>query len=214
MPVPRLELLPYAKYLEPLAGPPAPQTDHDCVRVEDTELADADGSEARFMESAFARVTFTRGRFPRARFSEVWQHTVRWVSTDLAASRWTDADWISCVLAGVALHGAELRDVTFHSCKLNSVNLRAARLHRVLFVGCLLRDVDLGEAALEDVTFSGCTLEGVRLRGATLSSVDLRGSELGLEDGFESLRGATITADQLAALAPEFARVLGVQVVD
>jgi hypothetical protein len=44
--------------------------------------------------------------------------------------------------------------------------------------------------------------------------VDLRGAELGISGGYESLRGATIDSVQLVALAPLLARHLGITVTD
>jgi hypothetical protein len=44
--------------------------------------------------------------------------------------------------------------------------------------------------------------------------VDLRGAELGITAGYESLRGATISTVQLVGLAPLLARQLGITVAD
>jgi uncharacterized protein YjbI with pentapeptide repeats len=113
----------------------------------------------------------------------------------------------------VQAFGATLRRVTFSHCKLDSVNWRSAALREVRFVDCLLRDVDFGEATLTEVSFPGSTLDGVHLRGARLSKVDLRGAaSLGIADGVEALRGATIDHGQLLDLAPAFAQALGVTV--
>jgi hypothetical protein len=44
--------------------------------------------------------------------------------------------------------------------------------------------------------------------------VDLRGAELGISGGYESLRGAVIDSVQLVGLAPLLARHLGIVVLD
>jgi hypothetical protein len=44
--------------------------------------------------------------------------------------------------------------------------------------------------------------------------VDLRGAELGISGGYESLGGTTIDSVQLVALAPLLARHLGITVAD
>jgi len=44
--------------------------------------------------------------------------------------------------------------------------------------------------------------------------VDLRGAELGISGGYESLRGATIDSVQLVTLAPLLARHLGIIVAE
>ncbi|WP_151769576.1 pentapeptide repeat-containing protein [Streptomyces abyssomicinicus] len=212
--VPReLADLPYAGHLEPLRGELETEGVYDTVHAGEREFLDARAGGARFVECAFTSVAFEGGRMRRARFTDVWCHTVRWVGTDLAESGWMDASVVSGMLAGVQAFGSTLRRVTFSHCKLDSVNWRSAALREVRFEDCLLRDVDFGEATLTDVSFSGSTLDGVRLRGARLSKVDLRGAAaLGVADGVEALRGATIDHGQLLDLAPAFAQALGVTV--
>jgi uncharacterized protein YjbI with pentapeptide repeats len=213
-PVPtELAELPYARHLEPLPGELEREGAYDTLHADQREFREPDAGGARFTECAFTSVAFEGGRLRRARFDDVWCHTVRWVGADLAESAWMDAAVVSGMLAGVQAYGSTLRRVTFSHCKLDSVNWRSATLREVRFEDCLLRDVDLGEATLTDVSFAGSTLDGVRLRGARLSGVDLRGAAaLGIADGLESLRGATIDHGQLLDLAPAFAQALGVTV--
>ncbi|WP_448315975.1 pentapeptide repeat-containing protein [Streptomyces sp. CO7] len=212
--VPReLADLPYARHLEPLRGELETEGTYDTVHADDRQFQEPRAGGARFVECAFTSVAFEGGRMRRARFNDVWCHTVRWVGTDLAESSWMDASVLSGMLAGVQVFGATLRRVTFSHCKLDSVNWRSAALREVRFEDCLLRDVDFGEATLKDVSFPGTVLDGVRLRGARLDGVDLRGAaSLGIADGVEALRGATIDQGQLLDLAPAFAQALGVTV--
>ena len=50
--------------------------------------------------------------------------------------------------------------------------------------------------------------------GATLDKVDLRGAQLDITAGFESLRGALMSTAQLMSLAPVLAEQLGIQISD
>jgi uncharacterized protein YjbI with pentapeptide repeats len=84
----------------------------------------------------------------------------------------------------------------------------------VTFENLLLRDVDFGSARLRRVSFPGCTLAGADFTKVTCVDVDLRGAELGITAGYESLRGATIDSVQLIALAPRLAHHLGITVAD
>ncbi|MEV1200616.1 pentapeptide repeat-containing protein [Microbispora rosea] len=207
--------LPYADHLEPFDGRLSQGGDYDTVLFDGQEFEDADAGGARFMESAFTSVTFTGGRYRRARFSDVWMNGVRWVGGDLTESVWVDAEIVMSAPAGTALPGAEMHQVFFHRCKLDSVNLRAADLREVSFVECTLRDVDFAGATLTGVDFPGSTLERVRFDKARMSRVDLRGAvSLGISDGYDALRGATVSGVQLMELAPMFAHVLGVTVDD
>ncbi|MGW4032312.1 pentapeptide repeat-containing protein [Streptomyces sp. NPDC004838] len=216
MPEPRrLSQLPYVHHLVPFAGGLEREGDLDCVRLDEETFDDLDADGVRFTESALTSVVFAGGRMRRARFNEVWLHTVRWVATELVETGWMDAEIVAGSLAGLEMFSAELRRVTFHNCKLDSVNLRAATLFDVSFVDCLLRDVDFTGARLERVTFPGSTLESVRFATSRMSKVDLRTvAQLGIADGGESLKGATISSPQLMDLAPLFAQALGVTVKD
>ena len=77
------------------------------------------------------------------------------------------------------------------------MNLRSATLADVSFENCLLNDVDFGGATLRRCTFPGSQLRQTDLSHVTLDQVDLRGAELGLILTPDSLRGATISTDQL-----------------
>ncbi|MFC0861769.1 pentapeptide repeat-containing protein [Sphaerimonospora cavernae] len=215
-PEPReLAALPYARYLEPFSGRLTQSGDYDTVLFDGQEFEEEDARDARFMESAFTSVTFTGGRYRRARFSDVWLNTVRWVGGDLTETSLADAEIIASVLAGTAMPDCRMRGVVFHRCKLDSVNLRVAALREVSFVDCTLRDVDFAGATLNGVTFPGSSLERVRFDKARMTEVDLRGATaLGIADGYDAMRGATISGLQLMELAPAFAHLLGVTVSD
>jgi uncharacterized protein YjbI with pentapeptide repeats len=214
MPTPReLPDLPYASHLVPFTGALVREGDYDTAHFDGGEFEGAEADGARFLECALSSVTFTGGSYRRARFNDVWLHTVRWVGADLAETSWLDSEIIASALAGVEIFGAELLRVTFHNCKFDSFNARAARLRNVSFVDCLLRDADFGGATLTDVTFPGSALDNVRFAGARMSGVDLRGATaLGITEGFDAMKGATITSAQLLDLAPLFAGALGIAV--
>ena len=119
-----------------------------------------------------------------------------------------------CALAGVQVFSASMRRVTFRDSKLDSVNFRGGTLTDVTFDNCLLRDTDFGGAKLLRVSFPGSTLSRADFTKVTCADVDLRGAELGITAGYESLRGATIDSIQLVTLAPLLAHHLGITVAD
>jgi uncharacterized protein YjbI with pentapeptide repeats len=84
----------------------------------------------------------------------------------------------------------------------------------VTFENCVLRDAEFGSATLRQVSFGGSTLTGADFTKATCTKVDLRGAELGITGGYESLRGTTVDSVQLVALAPLLANHLGITVKD
>jgi uncharacterized protein YjbI with pentapeptide repeats len=206
--------LPYADVLQTYDGPWTAGETYDAIHVDGGTVEAMDGGHARFLECAFTQVTFDGGALRRARLSDVWLREARLVATDLAESEWVDATFLDCVLAGTEAFGAEVRRAVFRGCKLDSVNFREATLADVRFENCVLRGVDFGGAGLEQVSFPGCRLSEVELTGVTLKKADLRGAELGIIGGHESLRGAIITTPQLIDLAPALARSLGIKVSD
>ncbi len=139
---------------------------------------------------------------------------VRFVATDLAETGWQDVTLTGCALAGIPVFSAGLRRVTFRDGKLDSVNFRAGTLTDVRFENCLLRDPDFGGATLLRVSFPGCSLTGADFTKVTCTDVDLRGAELGITAGYDSLRGAMIDTVHLVGLAPLLARHLGITVAD
>ncbi|AUG77361.1 hypothetical protein CFP65_2532 [Kitasatospora sp. MMS16-BH015] len=206
--------LPYAHLLQPHAGPLRPDESYDTAHFDGLAF-EGRANGASFLECALTGVELQQTKLRQARFNEVWVHGARWVAVELAESDWQDSAVLASVFAGISGYGAALRRVVFRQCKLEAVNLRGALLREVVFEDCLLRDVDFGGAKLTDVSVPGSTLEEVRLNGATLKNVDLRGAvRLGLPDGPQGLRGATIGTGQLFELAPQFAQALGITVKD
>jgi uncharacterized protein YjbI with pentapeptide repeats len=206
--------LPYADALTTYDGPWRPDETYDTIHVDGGTLEGIDAAHARFLECAFTQVTFDGGSLRRARLNDVWAHEARLVATDLAESEWLDATFIDSVLAGTQVYGAELRRVVFQGCKLDSVNFREAALTEVRFENCVLRGADFAGAELDRVSFPGCRLGEVDLTGVTLKKVDLRGAELDITGGHESLRGAIMSTAQLIDLAPALAQSLGITVAD
>ncbi|WP_406276067.1 pentapeptide repeat-containing protein [Nocardia sp. NBC_00881] len=210
-----LDDLPYAQYLTAPEGDFEPEGDYDCVRVDGGRFDDVDVPNARFSESAFTSMVINRGSMRYTRFTDVWLRHVRWVGTELADTVWMDGELVAGALSGVDFTGASLRRVRFEGCKLDSVNFRTARLREVSFIDCVLRDCDFGDAELTKIIVPGSRLGGLSLNKARLSKVDLRGAaDLDITDGLDALRGATISSMQLMALAPVFARAIGVTVAD
>ncbi|HZB28579.1 MAG TPA: pentapeptide repeat-containing protein [Streptosporangiaceae bacterium] len=206
--------LPYADALRAYDGPWKPAETYDAIHVDGGTVTAIEAARARFLECAFTRVTVDGGTLRRARLSDVWLREARLVAVDLAESEWLDATLLDCVLAGTEAYGSDLRRVVFRGGKLDAVNFRDAALTDVRFENCVLRGVDLSAATLERVSFPGCRLSEVDLTGVALKKVDLRGAELDLVGGHESLRGAVITTVQLLDLAPALARSLGITVRD
>lgn len=169
---------------------------------------------ARFLGCTLTNCTLTGCDLQQTVLRDVAAQQLRAVGTDLSGGAWTGVEITDSLLSGVQLFDLTADRVTFRDCKLDAVNLRGATLTDARFERCTLTDTDLGSATLRRVSFRDCHLTALDLTKATLTEVDLRGSELHLTRGVESLRGATIDSTQLVALAPTLAAHVGLTVKD
>jgi uncharacterized protein YjbI with pentapeptide repeats len=213
-PAQQLADLPYAAALRRHGGDLAADGEYEAAHFDRLSLDRPDAPRAIFLECAFTGVTVQGGSLRRARFGDVWLQDTRLMGTDLAEAGWTDAGFADVVAAGVGAYGSALRRASFRGCKLDSVNFRGARLTDVRFEHCLLREVDFSDATLTRTVFTQSQLRQVNFTKAGLDRTDLRGCELDIVAGPDSLRGAIIDAGQLAGIARALAEGLGIVVTD
>ena len=116
-------------------------------------------------------------------------------------------------LGAVEAYDLSCRAVHFTSCKLNYLNLRGSTLRDVAFTDCQIDELDLGQATAERMRFSGSRIGVLSLHGGTFTDVDLRGAVLEVVNGATSLKGVTISPEQLTGLAPQLAAEFGIRVV-
>jgi uncharacterized protein YjbI with pentapeptide repeats len=200
--------------LASFTGELEPEGEYDGVLFADGAFDEAIADRCRFLDCSFSNVSFAGTSLRKCRFTDVAITGARFVAADLAETAWQDVTLTGCALAGVQAYSASLSRVTFRDGKLDSVNFRNGTLTDVTFENLLLRDVDFGSARLRRVSFPGCTLAGADFTKVTCTDVDLRGAELGITAGYESLRGVTIDTVQLVSLAPLLAHHLGITVAD
>jgi uncharacterized protein YjbI with pentapeptide repeats len=215
----RLEDLHWVDFLEATDGAFTIDGRYETVHLDGAELdgplVGLDARGARFLEAALEAATIDEGSFKQAQFRDSWMRGMRWLSTDLAESTWTDVEVVDSQFAGTPAYDGGWRRVQMFGCKLDSVNLRSCVLRDVTFTDCLIDHVDFSGATLVNVRFPGSTIERASFERAQLSKVDLSGAKaLSLEGGYESLKGAIISRQQLIDLAPTFAALLGLTVVD
>lgn len=208
--------LSFAEYLVDFPGDELRYDDSlSTVHIAGKRFTDPAAGGIHFTEAVFTGVGFDGGTLRRSRFNDAWLHGSTFVGTELAESVWLNSELVNTALAGVECYEGLFNRVAFFDCKLEAVNLRAARLRDVMFVDCVLRDVDFNGAELTRVSFPGSTLADIRFDKARMAKVDLRSTrELVIRNGYDSLRGATITYAQSLELAPHFARFLGVTIAD
>ena len=206
--------LPFGNSLTTHDGDLEDEGHYDGVLFSGLTFEGSNADLSRFVECAFSDVTLDDVALRKARLSDLWLRDVRLLSADLAGSSWLDSTFIACSGAGIQAFDGSFQRVVFSECKLDSWNFRGATLRGVTFDRCLLRDTDFGGANLKQVKFPGCTLTRTDFSRVTLDTVDLRGAELDITAGYESLRGAIMNTAQLMSIAPVLARQIGIVVKD
>jgi uncharacterized protein YjbI with pentapeptide repeats len=170
------------------------------------ELAHAVVASARFLGLA-ADETDLSG----ARLSEVELDRVNLPVVRAARSEWRDVR-ISGRLGSVEAYDSRWRSAHFSDCKISFLNLRGAELIDVAFTDCLIEELDLLDAVVHRVSLTGTRVAHLNVQHSKLHDFDLRAATLESIDGLLSLRGTTVTPEQLALLAPLLADELGLKV--
>ena len=187
--------------------------------VEDLRLAEADLSGAglsaisllscRFSEVFADDTDLTAARLVDCRLerlSSTYLHSPRstWRAVELTGSR----------IGAWEIYDADLESVLIEDCRLGFANLAGTVLRDVLIRSTRIDELDLSGIEAERVRFEDCQVGTLRLRGGSLSDVDLRGLEMRVVSGVDSLGGATVSGEQLTELAPLLAQHLGLRVED
>ncbi len=138
---------------------------------------------------------------------------------DLSTLSVREGRLLRCVVSGCRATGLDwpegaVRDVTFRDCQLDLGSFRFSALQRVVFVGCVLREADFAETRCESVVFDGCDLTAASFDRAKFRRSELRGCTLEEIQGVEGLRGVAMEWAEVVALAPTFARALGIRLLE
>ena len=108
-----------------------------------------------------------------------------------------------CRISGIQAPRTRFTDVAFIDCKADAASFRMTTWERAEFRDCNLADADFYGAKLPGSRFEGCDLVKTDLSKADLAGSRFQRSNLTDVRGGESLRGVSISSDQMlpAALA-------------
>ncbi len=130
----------------------------------------------------------------------------------MARSILRDVEFDGGRLGAVEAYDVQCKAVRFRGCRLNYLNMRGSKMNDVAFTDCEIDELDLGQATAERLGFEGTRIGTLSLHGGTFKDVDLRGAVLEVVNGAASLRGMTISPEQLTGLAPQLAAEFGIRV--
>jgi len=136
---------------------------------------------------------------------------------NFTASKFANSSWHVVMIDGARCSGmlvsnSVLKNVTFKNSKLELVNFRFSRFENILFDGCIIDDADFYNATLKNVEFINCTINSITFANARMNAVDISKSQIEGIKGVSSLKGVTISYDQLMQLAPSLASEAGIKV--
>ena len=185
-----------------------PRTELHSARFSDLILDELELANAHLDGVHFDGLSADRAALAGTSLTEAVLARVNIPVLDAPRSRWTDVE-ISGRIGAFTAYASRLRGIHSIGCKLPVVNPRASDLLDVACTDCSIEELDLGGAKCRRVQLTNPQIGTLDVRQAKLVDVDLRGADLRKIAGLEHLRGATVTPDQVAMLAPLFADHMG-----
>lgn len=195
-----------------LADGPLPARGEESFQVrwtaldEMTDAAHADLTECAVSDAAVERLDITGASLIDVDVSNLRATAVVGRSARLRRVRFTGGRIGTLDLADVDADEVELRGI-----RIDYLSLAGARIEDLLITDCTFGTVDLPQAGLVRVAFHGSRADEVDTRGVRCEHVDLRGLEALSYLDLASLRGATLSPQQVETLAPAFAAALGIR---
>ncbi len=180
------------------------------LRLENIDISGLRLKSVAIEESLLVKTSFLQTHIERLSVRDCVLKECDLTASVLAGSTWHIVEISGARCSGLQLQTSTLKNVLFKGCKLELANFRFAHLENVIFEDCLIDDIDFYNATLKNVDFGGSSIEHISFAGARLKSVDLSQAQLISIKHSAGLKGATISYEQLASLAPNFAQELGI----
>lgn len=185
---------------------------HDGVSFEDLDLAGERLHDRSLTECLLARACLDDAVLTGAHLREVRISDTTATAVQISSAQCREVEIFGGRYGALEMYDASLTVVAFSGVRIDYLNLRGSNLTDVSFTDCHIGELDLGDATAARVAFADTVVRDLALNGATLSDTDLRGASLTGVTGLAHLRGATISGEQLDALAPLLADEWGISV--
>lgn len=190
----------------------ASDLDVEGVSLVDAMLTSRQLDARSINESIFTKIDFTGVDADKFSLSDS-----ELKSCIFSANKFPDSHWLRVAIkssrcVGLDMTGSIVRNVSFSDSKIEFINFRKAKLEDILFKDCMLSDVDFNQGNLKNVRFENCILKDVTFNGAKMVAVDISQSTIEHIKGIDSIKGITISQDQLIQLAPSLALAVGIKI--
>jgi len=180
--------------------------------IEDTWLTSSDVEKTSLTECLLSKVDFTQVNVRRFDVPDCDFRACNFTASKFPEGSWHRVSIDGARCSGLQITNGTLKNVDFKNCKLEMVNFRFSHLENVAFENCVIDDVDFYDAKLKNVEFVNCTINKITFASARMMNVDISESTVDGINGIGSLRGVTMSYDQLMQLAPAFAAEAGIKV--
>lgn len=176
------------------------------------DLSGQEADSVEFEQCRFTRTTLAGVVLDQATFTDCLVENSDWANLKAAKSGMTRVKLTMARLTGVHWIDGVLRDVTFGECRMDLATLRFTSLKDVEFIDCNMTRADFTNADLRGAHFVGCDLSGAQFAQADCVGTRFTRCELAGIGSVTSLRGATVSATDLAALSYALASALDINI--
>lgn len=135
-----------------------------------------------------------------------------WINVEMPESTLRRVKVQNIRLSGLVAHTLFAENVDFVNCKLDMTNLRSSKFKNVRFIDCVLAEADFQGSKFTNVAFNNCDVNKIDLNSCIFNNVDLRSSKFTELGGATTLKGVSMSREQLIMLAPIFANEIGIVV--
>jgi|tagenome__1003787_1003787.scaffolds.fasta_scaffold20987858_4 uncharacterized protein YjbI with pentapeptide repeats len=197
----------------PSAGGIADEDELSAVEVRGARWAGIDVASVRVEETRIAGGDLSGAKLVGPDFRDVVVEDANLGNLTVVGGTLARMAVVRARMTGIGLAEVELRDATFRDCGGDMAAFRRSSMLRVTFDGCTLRQADFTGAACEHVRFHDCDLTGASFWQARFAQSEFRRCRMEEIEGVEGLRGASMDAEQVLALAPALAAALGIGIL-
>ncbi len=181
-------------------------------RVENISLMGEHLDRTSVSGSLFSKVDFVSLSAERFDVADCEFRGCNFTASNFPESIWNRVSIVGARCSGMQITNSVLKNITYADSKLEIANFRFSRLENVIFEDCMIDDVDFYQAKLKNIAFVNCTISKIMFMNAGMTNVDISKSSIQNIRGVQSLRGVTVSYDQLMQLAPSLAAEAGIKV--
>jgi uncharacterized protein YjbI with pentapeptide repeats len=178
----------------------------------DIDLSGQEADSVEFEQCRFTRATLAGIVLDRASFTDCLASNSDWANLKATRSGMRRVKLSIVRLTGAYWVDGVVRDVTFADCRMDLATLRFTSFKDVAFIDCNLTRADFTNADLRGTQFTRCDLSAAQFAQADCAGTRFTRCELAGIGSVTSLKGATVSAVDLASLSYTLAGALDIRI--